>query len=329
CFEQALEALGRRAACRETREREIALRLRLGTALLLLAQPDQVSRCLREAERVASDLNDQGWLGRISSFMAQHLWLMGDGPQAAEAGERALAIGRARGDIALQIRASFFLGEAYQAVGDYRRAMGVLRWTADSLEGKLRQNLYGMSLLPSVSSRAWMAWCLGELGDFETGIAAGQSGILMAKDLDHRFSLVIAYFGLGALYVHRGDFREAIAVLDQGLRLHRALELPFVFPLLASHLGLAYARSGRRAEGAALLDEVLAHAASTKLEPVHSFSLASRSWVYLMDGRLDEALAHAGRALELCRARGERGEEAWTLRLLGEITSPAGTSRAD
>jgi class 3 adenylate cyclase/tetratricopeptide (TPR) repeat protein len=328
-FEQALEALNRLPASRETREREIALRLHLGTALLLLAQPDQVSRCLREAERVATDLDDQGWLGRISSFMSQHLWLMGDGAQAAEAGERALAIGRARGDIALQIRASFFLGEAYQALGDYRRAMEFLRWTADSVEGKLRQNLYGMSLLPSVSSRAWMAWCLGELGDFETGIAAGQDGILMAKDVDHRFSLVIAYFGLGALYVHKGDFREAIAVLDQGLRLHRELELPFVFPLLASHLGLAYARSGRRAEGAALLDEALAHAVSTKLLFLHSFSLASRSWVYLMEDHLDEALTHAGRALELCRARGERGEEAWTLRLLGEITSRVGAARAE
>jgi len=38
-------------------------------------------------------------------------------------------------------------------------------------------------------------------------------------------------------------------------------------------------------------------------------------------GRIDDALATATEALALCRARDERGREAYALRLLGEITA--------
>src|SRR5262249_15806219 len=45
----------------------------------------------------------------------------------------------------------------------------------------------------------------------------------------------------------------------------------------------------------------------------------SLSEAYLRLGRPDEALAVALRGLEFCRAHAQQGEEAWALRLLGEI----------
>ena len=46
---------------------------------------------------------------------------------------------------------------------------------------------------------------------------------------------------------------------------------------------------------------------------------AGLSEAYLLAGRLEDARQSACRALELSRAHKERGHEAWTLRLLGEI----------
>ena len=42
---------------------------------------------------------------------------------------------------------------------------------------------------------------------------------------------------------------------------------------------------------------------------------------YLLADRVEEARASADRAVGLARERGERGHEAWALRLLGEIAS--------
>ena len=63
--------------------------------------------------------------------------LMGAYDQAIAAAQRALALATASGDVVLQARANQYLGIAYQAQGDYRRAIdlfradrGVLRWGA-------------------------------------------------------------------------------------------------------------------------------------------------------------------------------------------------------
>jgi tetratricopeptide (TPR) repeat protein len=47
------------------------------------------------------------------------------------------------------------------------------------------------------------------------------------------------------------------------------------------------------------------------------------SEAYLLAGQVEDARACADRALTLTRKRGERGHEAWALRLLGEIAAHA------
>src|SRR5262249_38127530 len=55
----------------------------------------------------------------------------------------------------------------------------------------------------------------------------------------------------------------------------------------------------------------------------HPLLLAYLGEAHLLDGRPDEALAVARRALDLAHRQKERGNEAWVLRLLGEIAAHA------
>jgi tetratricopeptide (TPR) repeat protein len=50
-----------------------------------------------------------------------------------------------------------------------------------------------------------------------------------------------------------------------------------------------------------------------------SLSIVWLSEGYLLSGRVEEARAHAERAVELSRKHKERGHEAWALKLLGDI----------
>ena len=52
-----------------------------------------------------------------------------------------------------------------------------------------------------------------------------------------------------------------------------------------------------------------------------SIRVADLSEAYLLAGRMDDAIRFARRALDLSRNHKERGNEAWALRLLGEIAS--------
>jgi tetratricopeptide (TPR) repeat protein len=53
----------------------------------------------------------------------------------------------------------------------------------------------------------------------------------------------------------------------------------------------------------------------------HSISVLQLAEAYLVADQLEPARASADRGLKLIRERGERGYEAWALRLLGEIAS--------
>ena len=53
----------------------------------------------------------------------------------------------------------------------------------------------------------------------------------------------------------------------------------------------------------------------------HARLLGYLSEVYLLDGRPEDALPHAMRALELARARKERGFQAYALRLVSDIAA--------
>ena len=93
------------------------------------------------------------------------------------AGQRALAIAVPLGDISLQVTAHFYLGRLYHALGDYHRAIALLRQNVALLTRDLLHVYFGLAALPSVQSRTWLAWCLAELGAFAEGMACGAEGV--------------------------------------------------------------------------------------------------------------------------------------------------------
>ena len=86
-------------------------------------------------------------------------------------------------------------------------------------------------------------------------------------------------------------------------------------------LGHVYAWSGRIGEGVSWLQQALTAYESAGIGYFHSLSVVQLGEAYLLADQVEDARACAGPALMLARERGERGHEAWALRLLGEIAS--------
>src|SRR5205823_2848645 len=208
---------------------------------------------------------------------------------------------------------------ACYASGDHRRAEGFFRAAVRSLEGDVSRQRCGLAGFPAAMSRSYLGLAVGNGGAFEEAIARAEEGIRVAEALDHPYSLIVACWSLGLLYDVKGDPGDAVRVLERGLALCREWNLTVLAPLVSGPLGYAYALAGRVVEGLSLLSQALQDMEVMGRGAYHSQVVVYLGEACMLAGRLDEARIFAGRALMLTRTRGERGDEAAALCLLGDI----------
>jgi predicted ATPase len=152
-LEQALSALPHLPEMRDMHEQAIDLRLALRTALTAsVGNAERILAYLREAETLAEALDDQHRLGQVSAFLSNYFYRMGAYDQAIASAQCALALATAAGEVGLLAQANERLGAAYQAQGDYRRAIDCFRQTVTSLEGARGHERFGEGAPPAVLS---------------------------------------------------------------------------------------------------------------------------------------------------------------------------------
>jgi tetratricopeptide (TPR) repeat protein len=217
--------------------------------------------------------------------------------------------------------ATFFVGSAYRALGDYRRAVDCFRRNIASLTGELIHERFGMTGLPAVMARTTSVSCLADLGAFDEGTTQGEEAVQMAEAGNHPFSLTQAYFALGSLYLRKGDLSKAIPALERGLGQCQVANIRTWFPTVAATLGYAYTLAGRVAEALPLLQQAAAQDTSSGISAAHARWVAYLSEAYLLTGHMDEARGLARSALAFARDLKARGNEAYALWLLGEINA--------
>jgi class 3 adenylate cyclase/tetratricopeptide (TPR) repeat protein len=318
-FEQALSALGHLPETRDTSAQAIDLRLALRPALFLLGDGRHILVALREAESLAEALDDPRRLGQVSSFLSFHFFARGAYDQAIATGQRARTLAIAGGDAVPCAMANHYLGLAYKARGDYQQAINCFRQSVASLEGDLRYERFGQAILPAVNPRAWLATCHAELGTFAEGRAFGEEGLRIAETVAHPASLILASWGIGLLALHHGDLHRALPLLERAVTLWKDMDLRGNFSA-ASTLGAAYTLAGRVADAVPLLMQAMEQATATEYVFHQALCRLSLGEAQLLADRLEEALALAEQALTLARAHQERGNEAYALRLLGDIS---------
>ena len=90
---------------------------------------------------------------------------------------------------------------------------------------------------------------------------------------------------------------------------------------MAAALGAAYTLGGRVADAVPLLTQAMEQTTATEMVGYQALCRLSLGEAQLLAGRLEEAHALAERALALAREHQERGNQAYALRLLGDIAA--------
>ncbi len=328
-YEHALVALARLPDTREKAAQAIDLRLALRNALQPLGEFGRILESLQDAETLARGLGDQRRLGLVSALLADYFRLMGDLDRAIEYGMRALDVAEALGDFVLRLRSNTYLGQTHYARGEYRDAIRFLARIVASLDDGRERGLFGYSQLPAVHSRTNLAWCLAELGEFEDAIRRGEEAVRLAHTVEYPYTLASAYAGIGGAHVRRGDIGAAIPILEAGLSLCETWNLSLWFPRIASFLGEALVLAGRVDDAVPLLERAARQSQAMRVTGGRAPLLVCLGEAYLLAGRPGDARGSAAGALTLAREHGERGHEAWALKLEGEIALRGGAGQLD
>ena len=174
CFEQALDVLRRLPESRGNLEWAVDLRLDLRQAQMPLGDSDRVP-----GDRLAKPKHTpKPWatdrIGRVAVVLANSLWWYAEYDQAIEAGLRGLAAADAHGDVTLQIEANQ-VARAMQLSGrgDFRRSAARLRRNVAALAGRPPTATPRYGRVSCGRRGRFLAWCLGQLGEFEAATAVG------------------------------------------------------------------------------------------------------------------------------------------------------------
>jgi tetratricopeptide (TPR) repeat protein len=129
----------------------------------------------------------------------------------------------------------------------------------------------------------------------------------------------------GDVYLAQGAFAEAASPLERAVVLSESAEISYFGPLITATLGYAYSLTERVAEAVQLLEGLDQRPGQLASAYGNSYlrRVAHLGEAYLLAGRLADATEAAERGLALARERKERGNEAWALRLVGEIVARA------
>jgi class 3 adenylate cyclase/tetratricopeptide (TPR) repeat protein len=328
-FEEALEALRRLPETPEAREQGIDVRLELRGSLYPLGEFEKMLTYLREAETMAGAISDERRLGLACIHAAEYFRQTGRFAEARTLAEKALTMGDKLQDVPLQSYAGQYFALACHALGDYRRASELLRTVTRAPQPEGWTGALGMVAswdAHQAISLAWFARCLAELGEFDEGVDAGRRAVALAEGLEMPYSLTAACLGLGYVCLVKGDLEVAGPVLERACRVAGEANITLLRPQATRLLGSCYLLAGRIEEGVALVRTAAEEVQSKRLLMQEASVLALLAEACLFADRVDEAVEMAQRALSLAGERGQRGDAAALLHVLGETAARDGLS---
>lgn len=318
-FERGLRAVDGLPPGRQATEVAIDLRLIVQSAFIQLGELERRVAHLREAEELATSIDDSRRLSLCLTFLTIALWTAGRHEEALQAGERGLALARERGYLRQQQALRFSIGMVHHARGEYKRSVALHSDLLGELS-KEEPHLLGWVAYPTVFLHTFLAAALILTGDYAAVREHVVEGCRIADELGHPYSQVMIYDYRGLLQLHLGDPVEAIEHLEQAWRICRRYEVLTLLPAIAAHLGSAYTEAGRVEDALSILEPTAA--------PEVYQRAGQYNWMWLFlglaeacaaAGRGAEALSHAERACALTESNGERPHHGLALKVLGDL----------
>jgi predicted ATPase len=237
---------------------------------------------------------------------------------AIELGEQMLRQARCGEEPMSVALAHLALGWVLLPVGEFSDARAHLEHMLSLVDPERRSDVPGLD--PRVAALTWLAWSLWLLGYPDQALQRGRESVILARQLDHPFTLVHA-LGIGGAMVHafRREAQAAQPHIEEEIRLSNEHGFAFYLPAADTHQGFSQIWGGQADLGIVHLRRGLAG-----WEAQGSKAYRESSYVQLADahqkvGATEEGLDALAVAEDAMHETGEHWFDAELYRVKGEL----------
>jgi DNA-binding CsgD family transcriptional regulator len=231
---------------------------RLGNWYANVEQPETGLKYHREALELFQMRNDPRGLVETLDLLGMSSQLNGDLAQSHHFYQRAIALWRALSDrrgLASSLASLPLCADIYLKGADV---------PAISLSAATRWSEEAIQISREIGWRAGEAYAelmlamgLGPQGEYARALEAGEAGLAVAEEIEHRQWISGAHAALGMLYLDLLALNAARPHLEEALALARAVGSQVWVGLTSGYLALVYAAQGNLELAEATLDDVL------------------------------------------------------------------------
>ena len=338
-LEQAIAVLPHLPQTKATLEQAVDLRLAVRTSLGPLGEFTRWIELELEAEPLAKALNDPRREALVHCSVSLALSVVGRSAEAIEHGEQGMTIAESLQEPMLRLDARFSLGVAHWRLGAYRTAIDFFQRDVGLEPEQIAARLLepsGARVFEQATARFayWQSWtfaglCFAELGEFDQAMLHAERAVKLAQTLDLLYLRALADARLGAVHLWKGDLQQALQLAQRWLQTYAVADLPTPQLFMAAGLGEVFNVLDHIDEALALYEQACQFAESKHIVASWLRILALRGDAYGRAGRIDEAVSSGQRAVDLARQFGQRGDEARTLYLLGNVHSYGESANAN
>jgi CHAT domain-containing protein/Tfp pilus assembly protein PilF len=349
-YAQAIDAYGasltelREAGDRQAESRAL---VDLGRAMLFTLRLDEALQNAQEAASIARTLGDRGLEASAENVIGKYYYRRGDYQQAAEHYALALPLARAAGDLAEEAQALYNAGQLHGDVGElpealahYQRALPLWR-AANRRQGEVRtltsmgltyslmgesqtalEYLDGMALpslreagdrMGEAAAHNNIGYVYQSLGDDETALSHYRDALVIFDQIKMVAGQAVTSVYIGDVSASLGRAREAQENYERGLALSRALGNPLLEAEVLNSMGSLRLSAGKAEEAYELFRQALSAYEKGEYLRGQAAALNNIGWYFGGRGDWRTAAGHFRRALEFCRAAGDRLGESLTL----------------
>jgi class 3 adenylate cyclase/tetratricopeptide (TPR) repeat protein len=319
-FQRGLETLSHWPASAAKTKAEIDLRLTVVIALEPLGKHRLIVEVLRDARNLAGTSNDAWRTAAVNCQLSVALWRLGEHENAMAAAQAASSIAHQIADPALIFASLHNIGIVLHETGAFNEAIETHEKCFAFETPELDAKRAGWAAYPSVVLRTFMTDSFIEVGEMERAELMAAEAIRRAQADDHFYSRANITHVLARLRIAQGRHSEALTLLKECWQTCLDLEIVQMYPIFAARMGEAYLAAGAVKEAIEILS------LPERLDVPLVENAFGWAWLFLAQGRAflnagchSEARAAGKRALLLAEQRGEPPQQAYGLKLLGDI----------